>query len=331
MGANETAAIDEAWAKADPVATYAAGYRAVLGYCSRDTSKIITAAYRQACRDAGLKVGLVFEDGADRALAGAAAGAADGALAEQQANDAGYDVAAALFFAVDFDAAPEQIAGPIRDYAIAFDNATRRPVGVYGSDTVVEGLVTPGVRPVRFGWQTAGWSHGLLSSKANIYQRVGHVNWPLIAGMSATAFDEDVITAPIPLDGGVLTPPGQPAPAPAPAPPAPPAPPAFDVVAWVAGWRCARGATGHVFELLQAWGNLTFGAYCHIAPAAPVYGPATQAFLANLAHRAAYDPALAEHAAALHGADGANIGPGLSAALVRYGFPSYLAHAGFRG
>lgn len=121
------------------------------------------------------------------------------------------------------------------------------------------------------------------------------------------------------------------APAPAPAPPAPPAPPAFDAAGWVAGWRCAQGATGGVFVLLQQWGNATFGAYCRINPTAPIYGPATAGFLRELAHRAASDPALSAHATALRGADGTNIGGGLSAALIRYGFPSYLARAGFRG
>lgn len=330
MTANETAAIDEAWSKADPAATAAAGYRAVLGYCSRDLTKILDAHWRAAYRAAGLCVGLVFEDGADRALGGVAAGAADGALADQQADAAGYDLAAALLFAVDFDATAAHIAGPIHDYAMAFDQATKRPAGVYGGIDVVDGLVTPGVRPVRYGWQTAAWSRGLLSARASVLQRVGHVNWPLISGMAANGFDEDVITNPIPLDGGVLAPPGAapvvPTPAPAPAPP-----PAFDPTAWLLGWTAQQGDSGHVFELLQQWGNATFPAYCAIAPTAAVYGPQTVRFLATLAHRAASDPALAPWAGRLAAADGANIAAGLSHALARYGFAVFLAQHGFTG
>ena len=39
---------------------------------------------------------------------------------------------------------------------------------------LVEALVTPGVQPTQFGCQTAAWSQGLLSQKANLYQRATH-------------------------------------------------------------------------------------------------------------------------------------------------------------
>jgi hypothetical protein len=66
---------------------------------------------------------------------------------------------------------------------------------------VVDHFVTPGVQPVRYGWQTAAWSGGRLSAKANLYQRTGHPGWPVPATVAATAFDEDVAITRVPLAG----------------------------------------------------------------------------------------------------------------------------------
>lgn len=118
--------------------------------------------------------------------------------------------------------------------------------------------------------------------------------------------------------GGLLH---EPTPAPAPVP----VPAAFDL----AGWRARRGATGPIFVHLQHWGNETFPAYCKIAAAAPAYGPATQAFLRELAHRAARDLRVRANRADLTAADGANIGDDLAAVLVHYGFGRYLQRVGF--
>jgi hypothetical protein len=335
----ELAGIDVAWSKPDPAAAYRAGYRFVIGYLGGSAGKAMDAAHLSAFRVAGFAVGLVFEGTADRALGGAAAGAVDGALAEAGANAAGYPTDAVLFAAVDFPANAAQIAGPVRAYLTAFDAATRRPVGVYGSHAVVEALVTPGARPVRYGWQTAAWSNDpagrpLLSAKACLYQRNKHT-WPAIAGFATINFDENVVCAPVPLAGGTLTPPGAaPAPAvdPTPAPVVAPTPPAFDAAAWVAGWRTAQGATGAIFEHLQQWASDTFPAYdsTPVAPKAAVYGPRTVAFLRELAHRAAVDRSWPGSHGDLARADGANIGNDLAAALVHYGFAGYLTRIGWR-
>ena len=309
----ELAGIDCAWQKPDPAATFAAGFRFVIGYCSRDLSKNLNAAQLAAYRAAGLAVGLVFEDGAGRALEGAAAGAADVALAEQQANAAGYPVDAVLFFAVDQAVTdPGQLAA-VRAYAVAFDAATRRPVGVYGSATVVGSLTTPGVRPVRYAWQTAAWSGGVLSPLADVYQRAGHVNWPgSIAG--DTAFDEDVVTNPVPLAGGTLTPAG-PAPVPAPVtPPAPvvaysppPPPPPAPTVA--SSFRCAQGQTSPGIARMQAFLAHNFPAYAGGLPSTGYYGPMTVGVVREFAHRSGIPTA-----------DGTNVGPLIAAALERDGF-----------
>lgn len=97
------------------------------------------------------------------------------------------------------------------------------------------------------------------------------------------------------------------APAPAPSPsPVPPVPPAFNVAAW----RANAGDTGPVFVALQQWAARCFPAYAKFPSGfAPVYGPATVAFLAEFAHRSG-----------IGDADGRNIGPKIAAALAAAGF-----------
>jgi hypothetical protein len=112
----------------------------------------------------------------------------------------GYPADAVLFFAVDVDTTPADYPA-IRAYAEAFNLVTRRPVGIYGEADVIDHFVTSGVQPVRYGWQTAAWSAGRLSHKAHLYQRVGHPGWPVPAGTSPRAFDEDVAILALPLAG----------------------------------------------------------------------------------------------------------------------------------
>lgn len=213
----EIPGVDFSMARPAPSVLARAGYRFVLGYVSNSPSKNLTAQNVRDYLAAGLSVGLVWETTADRALAGAAAGATDGAAADRQADAIGYPVDCPIFFAVDQAVSLSQINGPIRAYAAAFDAAMKRPAGVYGSFLVVDTLVTAGQRPVRYGWQTAAWSAGALSSKANVYQRAapsGH--WPVIPGT-----DENVLCAPLPLAGPLHpkpTPPPRPTPTPTPVP-----------------------------------------------------------------------------------------------------------------
>lgn len=219
--ATETYGCDFSFARPAPAAVKAAGYSFVMGYVSHDAGKALTKAQIAAYCSAGVRVGLVFEDAADRALGGAAAGAADGHFTEQVLRDLDYHPTAPVFFAVDFDVTAAQLP-TVRQYAAAFNRATTHPVGVYGSYRVVEALVTPGVQPVQYGWQTAAWSSGRLSYKAHLYQRNHHTH-PLF--IAAADFDEDVACVALPLMGGLIAPAPDPTPAPKPDPaPAPPKP-----------------------------------------------------------------------------------------------------------
>lgn len=312
----EVAGLDFSSVKPEPALLRASGFRFVLGYLkplgptgpsSLELRSVDVARYRAA----GLAVATVWETTADRALGGAAAGTADGLTARSRAVALGYPTTCVCFAAVDFDVQPGQLS-MVTAYLAGFAAAWGGPAGAYGSFRLVEHLAA--VAPALYLWQTAAWSGGQLSAHAHLYQRTTK-HWPDVAGT-----DEDILCQPLPWYGP--TPP----PAPVPTPPAPVAP-AFDV----AGWTAAAGDNGLVFSYLQQWGNATFPSYCAIAPLAPHYGPQTVAFLADFAHRAASDPALAPWAARLRGADGANIGAGLAHALDHYGFGAYLTRVGFRG
>jgi Domain of unknown function (DUF1906) len=194
----EIGGCDFAWTKPDPAATKAAGYSFVVGYLSNDPVKNLSAHHIAAYLDADLEVGLVWETTANRVLDGAPAGTADGVRASQQAAAIHYPVECVIFFAVDFDAQPAAFP-TIEAYAHAFNIATPHPVGIYGSHAIIERFVTPGQQPVQYGWQTAAWSRGRLSGKAHLYQRATHTNWPLIHGVPANAFDEDVKLLDLPL------------------------------------------------------------------------------------------------------------------------------------
>jgi hypothetical protein len=179
----------------------AAGYTFMVGYVSPTAGKNLTAGnfYDYHVR-AGMAVGLVWEATVGRALQGSSAGTADGKAAELQANAIGYPVDAVIFFAVDQDTTSASYPA-IQAYANSFNLNTRRPVGIYGEADVIDHFVTPGVQPVRYGWQTAAWSAGRLSAKAGLYQRVGHPGWPVPATVAAGAFDEDVAISRVPLAG----------------------------------------------------------------------------------------------------------------------------------
>lgn len=200
---------DFAWDHLDAAAVKAAGATFVIGYISHDGAKCLTN-WRDYEAE-GLDTYFVFEDAAARADQGSQAGAEDGAFAEQWLRANGCHETTPVFAAVDTSQVNNLAVG---DYLRAFNNATKNPVGVYGDYAVVEAFVTPGVQPVQYGWQTAAWSSGSLSSKAHFYQRNYHKD-PGPAGVSLSQYDEDVQCRSLPWRAL----PGQPVPTPAPTPP----------------------------------------------------------------------------------------------------------------
>ncbi len=145
----------------------ALGVEFVLRYVSTPgNAKNATADEVHALLAAGLDPKLVFETYETRALTGARGGALDALAAREQAAAVGLpDVI--LYFAVDYDA-PAADHPRIEAYIRAANGTIENTVGVYGSYSVVEHCLDTGVCTEAV--QTYGWSHGQLSTRAQIWQ-----------------------------------------------------------------------------------------------------------------------------------------------------------------
>ena len=188
---------DFSWARPNAAALREAGYSFVMGYISRTAGKSLTNWRDYA--NAGLGVGFFFEDDAAQVRAGSEQGSADGAFVEGWLRANGVPTGVPVLAAADYDAAAGDTA-VIAQYMAGFNLATNNPVGIYGKYSLVEALVTPGVQPTQFGCQTAAWSQGLLSQKANLYQRATH-HHPCPSGSALGDFDEEVLCRAFPFAG----------------------------------------------------------------------------------------------------------------------------------
>ena len=157
-----TLILDYSFARPNPAAMKAAGYSGVMRYLSYDSTKNLSKTEAIGLHAAGLDIGLVWETTATRAGEGSIAGAVDAIAAEAQATALGYPADAVIFYGVDYDAAPQAVA----PYFAGVKSKARRPVGVYGSKRVVEGVAAP------WKWQACAWSAGLVSTQAHLYQRL---------------------------------------------------------------------------------------------------------------------------------------------------------------
>jgi hypothetical protein len=178
-------AIDYAWTHPDP--NNIPGYIGVLRYLSSDASKSISADEAAALGRAGKLLGLVWENGAQDALGGAAAGARDGQTANQHADAVGFPRSLPLYYAADFDVQPNQMQTCV-EYVQAAGQQGRAARG-YGSIAFIEGLALAGISP---GWQAEAWSGTAVSPHACLYQRVQHTI-PTLPGVDPGAYDENVI------------------------------------------------------------------------------------------------------------------------------------------
>jgi len=165
-------AVDYSFSRPSPADLAAAGYMGALRYlCTLPNAKAITGDEVTSLHANGLAVGLVWEDGAANALAGAGQGSVDGLKARRQADALGLPMDRPIYAAVDTDAQTFQF-DSIDAYLRVFGAQTGRPVGVYGSWLVVESMLDRGA--ATYAWQTAAWSHGKRSARAHLYQLVGH-------------------------------------------------------------------------------------------------------------------------------------------------------------
>lgn len=168
---------DESFGRAPDEVLKANGY-GVIRYMSHDPGKDITAAQAaQELRD-GLRILLVWETTANRALDGFAAGQADAREFLNRSRALGYH--GPLFFACDGDYPVSAVSAYYRGVV----SIVGKRAGSYGGIALIEAGLTHWL------WQTAAWSGGKVSSKAHLYQRIVETHY--VAGT-----DENVVLHPI--------------------------------------------------------------------------------------------------------------------------------------
>lgn len=161
--------IDYAYGTPDLGRLKAAGFNFICRYLGGDESKDLTQQEAVRLSAAGFSLITVYESTATRALAGQAAGEADARNAQHLLMQIGGAAkSAVVYFAVDFEAQPDQIP-LIRAY---FHGATRQlgqdRVGIYGGYEAVH--ETMSLDNVKYGWQTYAWSGGRWSPHAQLRQ-----------------------------------------------------------------------------------------------------------------------------------------------------------------
>lgn len=161
-------------------ALVAAGKRFVVRYVPYSgLSKGLTAAEVADYQDHGLAIGLVFESTANRALAGQAAGAADGRTAASAAAGLGFPTTTAIYFGVDFDVTDAQLPAIDAYLAGAAMILGADRIGVYGGRRVVAHVKASS--SARWLWQTYAWSGGIVVAGIHLFQ---YLNGQKINGSS---------------------------------------------------------------------------------------------------------------------------------------------------
>ena len=149
------------------IAADLAGVDGVIRYLSRDSAKAISGAELAQLHEWGIATALVYEDAAQRALQGAAAGTEDGKMCGQAMRTLGVPAGRPVYVALDWDVAdyapggtnPLAKLGPVADYLEAFEAAIKQwayATGVYGGYWPVNRALSAGL--TSWGWQTIAWS-----------------------------------------------------------------------------------------------------------------------------------------------------------------------------
>jgi peptidoglycan hydrolase-like protein with peptidoglycan-binding domain len=130
--------------------------------------KNITAGEALEMSHAAIDIVLVFETTAERALRGRGAGAADARSAARQAQAVGMPQGRPIYFAVDFDATPEQQTSIDEYFRGVSAVLGLRAAGAYAGYWVIKRLFD--ARLIRWGWQTYAWSGGNWDPRAQLQQ-----------------------------------------------------------------------------------------------------------------------------------------------------------------
>lgn len=152
-----TFGIDHAWGTPDVEHLHNAGVTFVCRYLSHDTTgKNLTAAEAVRLTVAGIRIVVVWETRAQRALDGHAAGVQDAKDAAAQAKACGMPPGRPIYFAVDFDASQGQQAAINAYLDGAASVIGKNRVGIYGGYWPVKRALDGG--HATWAWQTYAWS-----------------------------------------------------------------------------------------------------------------------------------------------------------------------------
>ena len=157
---------DYSWARPDVTR-----YQGVMRYLDADrgTRPDLTGAEVNDLHRQGKPIGLIWQADKGGAGEGKQRGADDAQRANREADKLGAPDTAAIFYTVDADLSPAQVA----PYFDGVRGVPGRPVGIYGSARIVEWAHDVGI-PWR--WQTLAWSRGRISKHAHLYQRDHNVD-----------------------------------------------------------------------------------------------------------------------------------------------------------
>lgn len=152
-----------------PAQLKAAGIGFVCRYLSTPGNpKNLTRTEATGLRAAGILIVTVFETIAKRALFGHGAGKADAVSALAQGMTCGMPKGSPIYFAVDFDATPQQQAAINAYLRGAGEVLGPELVGVYGGYYVVGRALD--AKAAHYAWQTVAWSGGQWQRRAHIRQ-----------------------------------------------------------------------------------------------------------------------------------------------------------------
>lgn len=201
-------AIDFSYSKPTIAWLKASGYKHIIGYFSQRPDKNVSRSFCEDCIAAGIKISLVGEDGAQDVLGGYDRGRMRAEQYHVQAEAIGYPKWCPIFYAIDFDASPQQLDGPIREFfngVAATSLMTLREHGPYGGFRSIESVVR--TNGTKWPWQCTAWSGGSVSGHAIMLQYPGR-RFYFPSGY--TSYDENEVLKPFPKWGD--SPPAQPLP-----------------------------------------------------------------------------------------------------------------------